>query len=148
LTIFIIYGLLSQLREVIVNKIKTADTKAGYEPTISMFTSCHSTSVLLLHLCETIFFLKSFSKTDTCNFFLLNLKFFPPCLSSDYILNQQGDNCKHYRRYTNLLLYCISEIFRYKYNFISRFLHFKRALDPFVRENSQSRSGKILLKNV
>ena len=70
------------------------------------------------------------------------MNFFPLCLSSDYILNQQGiiastidiTITSYY-----FLLYCISEIFWYKYNFASRAVN---------NSLEKTRSMCILLKNV
>jgi hypothetical protein len=45
-------------------------TTGSFEPTISEFVSCYSSSVPLLHLNNMVFLKKAFSKTDTCNIFL------------------------------------------------------------------------------
>jgi hypothetical protein len=67
------------------------------------------------------------------------LNFFSPMFIFWLYFESTGDYCKHYRHYNNFLLYCISEIFWYKYNFASRAVN---------NSLEKTRSMCILLKNV
>ncbi len=46
-------------------KLNTDATTGSFEPSISEFISCYSTSEPLLHLIISVFLKKAFSKTDT-----------------------------------------------------------------------------------
>ncbi len=73
------------------------------------------------------------------------LKFFSKiCIFSPMFIfwlyfESTGDYCKHYRHYNKFLLYCISEIFWYKYNFASRAVN---------KSLEKTRSMCILLKKM
>ncbi len=119
MTIFIINGLFSKLWEGIVHKIKKLLWPQAALNLLSQ--SLYPASLPLYHCCIwTIqFFKRRLSVKQTLVIFFSKIWIFFPYVYL-LIIESTGDYCKHYRHYNNFLLYCISEIFWYKYNFASR----------------------------
>ena len=103
--------------------------------------SLYPATLPLYHCCiwTDLVFLRRLSVKQTLEIFFSKIWIFSPMFIFWLYFESTGDYCKHYRHYNNFLLYCISEIFWYKYNFASRAVN---------NSLEKPRSMFILLKNV